>query len=88
LAAARPAAVAAGHLVAIVDAGEVADMGKVINLNKARKRKAREAAERQAAENRVRFGRTPAEKQRDAAEIEAARKKLEHLKREDTERPE
>lgn len=57
-------------------------MADLINLNKARKQKARAAGEAQAAANRVRFGRTKAEKQRDAAaEAEAARR-LDGLKRE------
>lgn len=55
-------------------------MGNVVNLNKARKRRARALAEQQAAENRVRFGRTKAEKQRDAAAAEAAQRKLDRLK--------
>lgn len=40
----------------------------IINLRQARKVKARKDAEERASENRVRFGRTKAEKQRDAAE--------------------
>ena len=55
-------------------------MATVINLNKIRKQKAREQAEAQAAENRVRFGRSKAEKQRDTAESEAMRRKLDQLK--------
>ncbi len=47
-------------------------MGKVVNLNKVRKRKARAVAAQQAAENRVRFGRTGAQKARERAETEAA----------------
>ncbi|WP_029922224.1 DUF4169 family protein [Nevskia soli] len=58
-------------------------MGEVINLNKARKRKARADAAAQAAENRVRFGRTREQKQLDAAVTEAARRRLDALKRED-----
>lgn len=57
-------------------------MSKVINLNKLRKRKSREAAQVQAAENRARFGRTPAEKARDEAAAEESRRKLDLLKRE------
>lgn len=57
-------------------------MSKIVNLNKARKRKARESAEKQAAENRIRFGRTKEEKLREAAELEAARKRMDLLKRE------
>jgi hypothetical protein len=50
-------------------------MGEVINLRQARKAKARAEKEAQAQENRVRFGRTGAEKQRDtdAAERDARR---------------
>ncbi len=57
-------------------------MNKVVNLNKVRKLKARETAAKQAAENRVKFGRTKAQKQRDIAEAEAARKRLDQIKRE------
>lgn len=59
-------------------------MGDVVNLRQARKRKAREAAETTAAENRVRFGRTGAEK------IFEARKRREadtHLERGRLEQP-
>ena len=59
-------------------------MAKIINLNKARKRKAREDAAAQAAENRVRFGRTKEQKQLDAAVTEEARRRLDALKREDS----
>ncbi|MDB5973952.1 MAG: hypothetical protein JWR07_712 [Nevskia sp.] len=58
-------------------------MGEVINLNKARKRKARADAAAQAAENRARFGRTREQKQLDAAVTEEARRRLDALKRED-----
>lgn len=58
-------------------------MGKVINLNKARKRKARVDAAEQAAQNRVRFGRSKEQKQRDAAAAEEAQRRLDALKRED-----
>ena len=59
-------------------------MAKIINLNKARKRKAREDAAAQAAENRVRFGRTREQKQLDAAVIEEAQRRMDALKREDS----
>lgn len=62
-------------------------MGKVINLNKVRKQKAREAAEVQAAENRIRFGRTKAEKARDAAAETESQRKLDLLRREPATRP-
>ena len=58
-------------------------MGEIINLNKARKRKAREDAAAQAAENRVRFGRTREQKQLDAAVTEEAQRRMDALKRED-----
>lgn len=57
-------------------------MAEIVNLNKARKLKARAAAEQQAAENRVRYGRTKAEKQRDAAAAEEAQRRMDLLKRE------
>lgn len=58
-------------------------MGEVINLNKVRKRKAREQAAAQAAENRARFGRTKEQKQREAATSEEAQKRLDGLHREE-----
>lgn len=54
-------------------------MAEIINLNKARKAKVRLSAEKQAAENRVRYGRSKAQKQQDAAETEAMRRKLDGL---------
>lgn len=62
-------------------------MGEIINLNKVRKRKAREQAAAQAAENRARFGRTKEQKQRDAAAAEEAQKRLDGLRREETPPP-
>ena len=56
-------------------------MAEVINLNKARKRRERELAEQRAAENRVRFGRTPAQRALDEAQQRAARERLEQLRR-------
>lgn len=57
-------------------------MADVVNLNKYRKKKAREQAAARAAENRMRFGRTQAQKERDAAlEVEAQRR-LDRLRRE------
>lgn len=62
-------------------------MSDVINFNKFRKRKAREDAEKQAAENRVRFGRSKEEKQREAAQLELERQRLDQLRREIPESP-
>lgn len=49
-------------------------MAEIINLRLARKAKARDAADKQAAENRVVFGQTKAEKQARKAEKARAEK--------------
>jgi len=51
-------------------------MSNVINLNKARKARARTAAEKLAAENRLRFGRSKEEKQRERNQTAEAARKL------------
>ena len=56
-------------------------MSKVVNLNRFRKQKARAEADQQAAENRLRFGRSKAEKAREAAAVEEAKRKLDQLRR-------
>ena len=53
-----------------------------INLNKARKQKKRVDAEKKAAENRVKFGRTKAEKSAQKSETDRANKGLDGAKRE------
>jgi len=53
-----------------------------INLNKARKAKARADAETQAVRNRAKFGRTKAQKQVEAADAERATRELDGRKRE------
>jgi hypothetical protein len=58
-------------------------MAEIVNLNKARKTKARAQKEVVAAENRVRFGRTKAEKAKVSAERERIDKTLDGSKRED-----
>ncbi|GIT91896.1 hypothetical protein JANAI62_23530 [Jannaschia pagri] len=50
--------------------------GKIINLNRARKNRARATAKAQADANTVRFGRTKAEKDRQATEAETAERHL------------
>ena len=50
-------------------------MAEIVNLNQRRKAAARAAAERQAAANREKFGRSKAERARDA-EAEARRNAL------------
>ena len=47
-------------------------MAEIVNLRAARKRKAREAAERDAEANRVLFGRSKSQKQRDRMEKDKA----------------
>jgi hypothetical protein len=51
-------------------------MGDVVNLNRFRKEKDREAAAKQAAENRVRHGMPKAARQKARREAEKARKLL------------
>lgn len=53
-----------------------------INLNKARKARARAAAKQAAAENRVKFGRTRAEKTSEKATHATAAKTLDFHRRE------
>ncbi len=56
---------------------------KPINLNQARKARARTQAKAKADENVIRFGRSKAERELDAAQEELARKRHSELKRED-----
>lgn len=58
-------------------------MSEVINLNKARKARGRADAKVSAAQNRVRFGRTGADKALEAARRDKAEKALDGAKRED-----
>ena len=58
-------------------------MTEPINLNKARKARARAADKAQAAENRVRFGRTKAEQTASKLEAERARRLHDEKKRGD-----
>lgn len=51
-------------------------MAELVNLNKARKAKARTIARDQADQNSVKFGRTRAEKTLDAARNDKARRDL------------
>ena len=57
-------------------------MADPINLNKARKARARTEAKHQAAENRIRFGRAKAEKAAAAMAETRAMRALEQKKRE------
>jgi hypothetical protein len=56
-------------------------MGEIVNLRRARKRKAREDKAADAAENRARFGVPKAERDRRAADAELERKRLDAVKR-------
>lgn len=56
-------------------------MAEIINLNKARKAKARVDKSTQADTNRARFGRTRAQKQADAAETAKLTRLLDDSKR-------
>jgi len=58
-------------------------MAEPINLNKARKAKARAADQVRAAENRVRFGRTKADKLSAKAEAERLARMLDQVRRDD-----
>ena len=53
----------------------------IINLRKARKAKARDEKEKQAAENRVRFGRTKAERNRTSAVLNIDKSRLDGARR-------
>ncbi|MBO9376079.1 DUF4169 family protein [Sphingomonas histidinilytica] len=58
-------------------------MGDVVNLNKARKARARSDAKATAETNRAKFGRTKAEKERDRIEKARADKLVDGAKLED-----
>jgi hypothetical protein len=58
-------------------------VAELINLNKARKAKAKAAGKAQASENRVRFGQAKGEKAVAKLEAERARRELEGKRRED-----
>jgi len=57
-------------------------MAEIVNLRQARKTRDRAKAEQQAVENRAKFGRTKAQKQRDRDEAERLRREVERAKRE------
>lgn len=57
-------------------------MAEIVNLNRARKAKARSEAKTTAAANRAAFGRTKAEKQAATAEAERRARDLDGAKRE------
>ncbi|MDR3508280.1 MAG: DUF4169 family protein [Caulobacteraceae bacterium] len=57
-------------------------MAEIINLNKARKARAKADAAAQAATNRAKHGRTKADKLREKAEADRTAKQLDDAKRE------
>lgn len=57
-------------------------MGKVVNLNRARKARGRDAARREADANAVRFGRTKAQREAEERTAEKARTELDGRERE------
>lgn len=62
-------------------------MGEIVNLNRARKAKARAAAKTTAEENRIRFGRTKAEKDGLRREAERADRAIEGHRLEADQKP-
>ena len=58
-------------------------MAEIVNLNRVRKAKARDAAETKAAENRAKYGQTKAARARLAAEKAKLRALIDGAKRED-----
>jgi hypothetical protein len=58
-------------------------MAEILNLNQARKARAKTDAKARAAENRARFGRTKADKALDAARVDKLQRDLDGAKRED-----
>ncbi len=58
-------------------------MADLINLNQARKAKAKAEDKTRAAENRAKFGRTKGEKTLDAARADKLKRDLDGAKRED-----
>ena len=58
-------------------------MAEIVNLNRARKAKARDAAQAKAAESRAKYGQTKAERARLAAESAKLRAVIDGAKKED-----
>jgi hypothetical protein len=58
-------------------------MADIINLRQARKAKTKQSKEKKAEENRIKFGRTKAEKQREFFEKDKLNKSLDQSKRDD-----
>jgi hypothetical protein len=56
-------------------------MAEIINLNRFKKRRAREEEQKRAADNRARFGRSKAEREKAASEAEKAARDLDGNRR-------
>ncbi len=65
----------------------VASMAKVVNLNKFRKQKAKQAREKQAETNRRLHGRTKAERQRELLQKQRLSEKVDGARLEGREKP-
>jgi hypothetical protein len=57
-------------------------MAEIINLNRFKKRRARDEEQKRAADNRARFGRSKAERRKAASEEEKAARDLDGKRRE------
>ncbi len=55
-------------------------MGDIVNLNKFRKQKSRATREKQAEENRVKFGQTKTQKKLNQTSVDKAKSKLDRKK--------
>lgn len=62
-------------------------MAEIVNLHRARKRRDRVQAAQDAAENRARFGRTRAERDRDALDAASAARTLDGARLDSQENP-
>lgn len=58
-------------------------MAEIINLNRARKARAKEQAAAKASENRTRFGRTKAQKAKEKADADRIARTIDGAKREE-----
>ena len=58
-------------------------MAEILNLNQARKAKAKTGAKAQAIENRAKFGRTKGDKALEAARADKLKRELDGAKREE-----
>ncbi len=69
-----------GHFAPIAPKDSTAPMADIENLNKFRKARAKIEAEREATENRVKFGRTKAQRNAEKAEKAREDRSFDHLR--------